>query len=80
MKLYNVTFTKPFFDGLRDMPVKDGTVLHLTKKQISALLDRYNLGYYADFMRSGKADDWIADKGAWSQQVNGWFITVKSAA
>ena len=74
--LYNVTFSNPFFPDT-DMPVKSGRSLNLTGKQIGAMLDKYGLQYYSNFLSSGGADEWIAAKGAWSQQVNGWFITVR---
>lgn len=81
MKLYNVTFTNPFFGDspIEDtMPLGEGKSVNLTKKQICEMLDKYDLGYYSNFMSSGDADKWIAERGAWSQQVNGWFIVVKT--
>ena len=77
---YDVTFTNPFFSDLVEMPVAEGKSVKLTRKQVVALLLKYDLAYYADFLSSGDADDFIADRGAWSQQVNGWFIVVKAAA
>ena len=81
MTLYTVTFTNPFFADTEvadTMPVAEGRSLNLTASQIAALLNKNDLAHYAQFMLSGQADDWIAEKGAWSQQVNGWFIVVKT--
>lgn len=78
MALYTVTFTNPFFADTVKMPVAEGRSLNLTRAQIASLLDSYDLHYYSEWMLSGQADDWIAEKGAWSQQVNGWFIVVKT--
>mgnify|MGYP003142967835 CR=1 FL=1 len=77
MKLYNVTFTNPFFSDAIQMPVSEGKSLKLTRKQIAQMLNRYDLGYYANFLLSGKADEFIAERGGWMQQINGWFIIVK---
>jgi len=80
MKLYDVTFTNPFFADspfADTMPLEEGKTVCLSKKQICELLDKYDLAYYSNFMASGEADNFIAERGAWSQQVNGWFIVVE---
>ena len=77
MTLYDVTFTNPFFADVVTMPVAEGKSLKLTRKQIADVLNKYDLAHYAKFLLSGEADDFIAERGAWSQQVNGWFIVVK---
>jgi hypothetical protein len=81
MKLYNVTFTNPFFADspcAETMPLGEGKSVVLSKNQICEILDKYDLGYYSNFMSSGDADSWIDERGAWSQQVNGWFIVVET--
>ena len=77
MTLYNVTFTNPFFAETVKMPVAEGHSINITAQQIADLLNKYGLNHYASFMLSGKADDFMAERDAWSQQVNGWFIVVK---
>jgi hypothetical protein len=80
MTLYNVTFTNPFFADTElasTMPISEGRSINITAQQIADLLNNYGLNHYASFMLSGKADDFMAERGAWSQQVNGWFIVVK---
>jgi len=77
--MYKVTYTNPFFADTIEMPLAEGTSATLSRGQIVAILNKYNLGYYAKFMQSGEADKWIDERGAWSQQVNGWFIVVEKA-